>query len=468
MTYYDSILLPSQETLVQRLQHVSLYSQQLIAVTGGNGSGKTTLITSLLTELEEYSSALVTCPKHCSSSEIRRKILVQLFSEPVFDDEVALPETVLRLSKAMPQSSFIVLDDAHYLPMELIAECIILSQLTIPGKTISLTLTCSQAFFNELEAGLSENQQESLLSISIDSLSNKEKEALYYTLLSRSDEDPFTPREIVKAQLEKQLGTPQEVVNLLELSLNGQVEIVTERKWTRSIITGLLALFIVLLSWSIFKPVQSVPLPAVDETVTQPEPRVSLLSLYGERVLSDYFMRRQPLTLDQQPAEVAKKVKGRADSKADIAIEEEPTALGAEKPLSQISADVGDVIGSEDVVKTFEGLEPFDSADTQSIELAEVSTPALTGFTLQLASVRKRNSLLNILNEIENEPEVHIARHNKRWVVLLGTFSSLSSARQKASFLTQKYHLKSPWARQWKDLAEYELQEGFTIDDIRQ
>ncbi|QFU24775.1 ATP-binding protein [Shewanella eurypsychrophilus] len=467
MTYYDSILLPSQETLVQRLQHVSLYSQQLIAVTGGNGSGKTTLITSLLTELEEYSSALVTCPKHCSSSEIRRKILVQLFSEPVFDDEVALPETVLRLSKAMPQSSFIVLDDAHYLPMELIAECIILSQLTIPGKTISLTLTCSQAFFNELEMGLSEDLQESLLSISIDPLSNKEKEALYYTLLSRSDEDPFTPREIVKTQLEKQLGTPQEVVNLLELSLNGQVEIVTERKWTRAIVTGVLALFIVLLSWSLFKPVQSVPHPTVDETVTQPEPRVSLLSLYGERVLLGYFMQRQPVTQNHQAVEVTKKVKGRADSNADIAIEEDPKAI-VEKPLSQIGADVEDVIGSEDVVKTFEGLEAFDSAEAQSIEVAEVSTPALTGFTLQLASVRKRNSLLNILNEIENEPDVHIARHNKRWVVLLGTFSSLSSARQKASLLTHKYHLKSPWTRQWKDLAEYELQEGFTIDDIRQ
>ena len=84
MIFKDSILLPSQENLVQRLQHVSLYGSQLLVVTGQNGSGKTTLITSLISELDEFSSALVLCPKHCDNSEIRRKILVQLLTDPVF------------------------------------------------------------------------------------------------------------------------------------------------------------------------------------------------------------------------------------------------------------------------------------------------------------------------------------------------------------------------------------------------
>ena len=76
MSLTGSTLLPSQEALLNRLQHISLYGQQLIVLTGEEGAGKTTLVTALLTELEEFSSALVICPKYCDSAEIRRKILV--------------------------------------------------------------------------------------------------------------------------------------------------------------------------------------------------------------------------------------------------------------------------------------------------------------------------------------------------------------------------------------------------------
>lgn len=119
MTFQTAILLPSQESLLHRLQHVVLYGQQLTVLTGETGAGKTTLATALVDTLDDVSSALVVCPQHVDSAEIRRKILVQLLTEPVFDDELPLPETLLRLGDALPSHSHIVLDDAQYLPLEL-------------------------------------------------------------------------------------------------------------------------------------------------------------------------------------------------------------------------------------------------------------------------------------------------------------------------------------------------------------
>lgn len=468
MTFNDSILLPSQETLVQRLQHVSLYGQQLILVTGRRGSGKTRLITSLVNELEEFSSALVTCPKHCDSSEIRRKILIQLFSEPVFDDEIPLSETILRLVSAMPQASFIVLDDAHYLPMELVAECIVLSKLRLPGKTISLTLTCEQDFFDDLESQLPEGQKESLLSINIDPLLIQEREALYYTLLSRSEQDPFTPREIVRNQLEKQTGTPQEVVNLLELSLNGPTEKVVTNKWYKPVIVGVSMLFALSLgSYSLLSSSEVNGTSSLALTVIEPDSESSAVSLYGERVLAGYFVLHQRLADEREmPASQARVT---------------------EKQLSMSGADIkriGATDGTE--VATFHGLEDIELTGLDASELVASGLEAselgaadedlpmeavkqerrFTGYTLQLASVRQVKSLNNILAEIEGEQDIQLARHGERWVILLGHFKTLAAANEKSRELMKNYRLNPPWTREWKNLVEYELEEGLDANDI--
>ncbi len=472
MTFNDSILLPSQETLVQRLQHVSLYGQQLIAVTGGNGSGKTTLITSLLNELEEFSSALVTCPKHCDSSEIRRKILVQLFSEPVFDDDIPLSDTILRLSSSLPQSSFIVLDDAHYLPMELIAECIMLSLLNILGKNLSLTLTCSQAFFDELEAGLSDSQQETLLSINIDPLPDKEREALYYTLLSRSDEDPFTPREIVKSQLQKQFGTPQEVVNLLELSLNGQTVIVPTRLWPKTLVAGCVFLLVFILScFYLFRPSTPAITPSIDKTVSQAWAS-SPIARYGEQVLAGYFVQQSSLLNQMRNEEllgsrIVKSERGAIDNLAGSTQQE----IVVIEPATDLIDTSIDIQSAEIKLEVFAG-KPIAAIEEQVTDLplpANINpdiSAAIDGYTIQIASVHKIKSLNNILSIIEAEAGVKVALHGERWIVLPGEFSSLESANKKSLSLIKKYQLSSPWVRQLKDIVDYERQDSPPTNEI--
>ena len=480
MTLKDSILLPSQETLLQRLQHVSLYGQQLLVVTGAYGSGKTTLVTSLLNELDEFSSALVTCPKHSDCSEIRRKILVQLLSEPVFDDEIPLPETLLRLSGALPQASCIVLDDAHYLPMEIIAECIVLSQLSIPGKSLSVALTTTADFFEDLLTQLPEQQQEILLSINIEPLISQEREALYYTLLSRSEQVPFTPREIVKEQLLKQSGSPQEVVNLLELALHGEPEIPASRQWHKMAIAGMLIFLCLVIGYLLLPSEEREEvLAGPEKTVFEVEPSSSMLYQYGERLMAGYFILHQALPVVESEEDSA--LSAKIDDE-QVVQQPDVSGVSADSTLNPAEADsVTDTGDEEPSVEVFKGLDDIESTqlsssivedrqDEKELEskvTGQLNSEALsTGYTLQLASVSKVKSLYNILNQLQGETGIKVARYKQRWVVLLGQFPTSSLAHKKALDIVEKYQLNAPWVRSSKDLVDYELQDSLPARDI--
>ncbi|MDN5370275.1 MAG: DamX protein, partial [Shewanella sp.] len=108
----EQLLLPSQEALLYRLQHLACYGEQLVLLTGAVGAGKTTLITALANELEDYNLALVACPQHASAAEIRRKIIMQLLPDPLFDDETPLVDTLLRFVPQLQKPLHILLDDA--------------------------------------------------------------------------------------------------------------------------------------------------------------------------------------------------------------------------------------------------------------------------------------------------------------------------------------------------------------------
>ena len=213
------LLLPTQEALVQRLQHTASYSGQLLLLSGLKGSGKSTLSLALASELDEHNSALVLCPLHADPAEIRRKILVQLISSPIFDDEMPLMDTVMRIQSTLTKPLHIIIDDAHLLPKSLWAECILLSQMRCAGANIAVTMAIDSEYLTKVMAELSEEMQQMLLPISIEPLPIAERDGLYQSLLLRSGCTPFIPRSIIHQQLEKQSGTPEEVVELLNLAI---------------------------------------------------------------------------------------------------------------------------------------------------------------------------------------------------------------------------------------------------------
>ncbi|NKF52191.1 AAA family ATPase [Shewanella sp. WXL01] len=243
------LLLPTQESVVNRLQHLASYGEQVTVLCGAKGSGKSTLATVLATELDDHNSALIVCPAHVDAAEIRRKILVQLLSAPIFDDEVPLPETLLKVQSSLQKPLHIIIDDAHLLPLEIWVECILLSQLCCAGKLVTVTLTCLYEPWSALSTQLGQSMAEHLLQVDVDPLPIAEREGLYRTLLTQSGQSPFIPREIVSGKLEKQLGSPAEVIELLGVALaEPELEVAKWRQWIKPMLNVAIILVITVIA----------------------------------------------------------------------------------------------------------------------------------------------------------------------------------------------------------------------------
>lgn len=471
MSFTQSTLLPSQDALLQRLLHLSTYGQQLMVLTGEGGAGKTTLVTAVLNELEQYSSALVMCPKHCDSAEIRRKVLVQLLNDPVFDDEIPLPECLLSVSDSLPEQSCIVLDDAHWLPLEIWAECIVLSQMTLPGKSIKLLMTAPAEFFTQLAEQLPESLLEQVLAIQIEPLEQAEREGLYYTLLSRSEQQPFTPRDIVKNRLEMQLGTPKEVVDLLNLSLNGEPEVAPKKSKLKVIISlVIIALLILLANWLLLGTAssqqpqvgQKVELAiSAEEHFAQGD---SFVANYGAKLLSEHkFIDVDAAKLEehQQQAQEQKNV-----NKSIVQSQSQTVNTYAAVATARFK-DAKPVMESNEAPKSEAIKQAVVAKPETDNQAAESALRSKRGYTLQLASVKQLASLNNMLQLLDGIPDVQIARYKQRWVVLNGQFESRQVAQQYAANLVAKTGISEPWIRAWKNLDEYQLQETLATREIQ-
>nr|WP_275659193.1 AAA family ATPase [Shewanella sp. Isolate8] len=501
------------------MQHVVLYGQQLTVLTGETGAGKTTLTTALVDTLDDVSSALVVCPQHVDSAEIRRKILVQLLTEPVFDDELPLPETLLRLGDALPSHSHIVLDDAQYLPLELWAECIVLSQLNIAGKKLSLTLTAPADYLNQILTQLPETQRPLLLPVAISPLTLPEREGLYYTLLHRSEETPFTPRDIVKDQLQRQQGTPAEVVNLLYLALHGEPTTPNKRPWPVYLaIVACVAFLLASLYWLWAEPEEIMTKSKV-QTVAAVR-AAAFNTQYGQRLLSAYFEQGSQLrkmfaksavlpatepkeesgdqveTLmqalpDAQPSasprsqsapqlkEVSEEQRPQAEAATHQALsanQEVPAHQEASEPEvaeqpSQVAGEIeqtqrGEVSDETRAAKPVETFALVPVSEPKESRKLAASQPHPAGFTLQLATVKRLESLDATIAKLPDVNQVQIARYKSYWVLLYGQYTDRQAGQQAAHELAQTSQFASPWVRAWVDLSGYELQQGVVSREI--
>nr|WP_211164325.1 AAA family ATPase [Shewanella salipaludis] len=474
--------------MVQRLHHIASYSEQLLVLSGARGAGKTTLVTALATEFDDYNAALITCPMHADSAEIRRKILVQLISSPLFDDEVPLADTLLRVTASLGKPLHIIIDDAHLLPMTLWAECIILSQLKCAGKAIALTLTVAPAFLDELMAQLPEPQRKLLLPVGVEPLGPIEREALYRSLLIRSGQTPFAPRDIIRAQLERQSGTPGEVVTLLELALNDSPS--PQARWRGWHLTGLLAVLLALTA-GLYWFIGGEPRPA--DGVAPSQAGYPELRRYGQAILAPQgdaaAARPSPLALAggglfSAAVDVdANANTGDTDTGDTQVIEAQAAAPEAAAHADREAAPVSS--RAQENTAEVQTAEPALAAVTveaaaiarqqRPIELIKAQRSrtqgqpkARKGYTLQLASMTKRESLTPVIHRLAAEKEIYLGKYRKRWIIFMGSFDDMAAANLAAQRLVQRYRFEAPWPRPWADLGEYEVQQVATDGEIPQ
>lgn len=455
MTFQGSVLLPSQEALIQRMHHVASYSDQLLVLSGVSGSGKTTLVTGLATDFDESNAAFVICPMHADNAEIRRKILVQLISSPIFDDDIPLADTLLRLASTQTKPLHIIIDDAHLLPKALWAECIILNQIQCAGKNIAVTLTVPPAFLADLLPQLPEQLRRQILPISIEPLTMPEREALYQTLLRYSDQNPFTPREIVRSQLEKQTGTPQEVVNLLDKALHSAPEKTSSLVKYKAVMVTAVSMLLALGIW--FGVTQPFSEEQALEAATYPAIDSPAFLSYGQKVLTPYFtLRAEQLKLAAETAKVI-----------EIETAEEARTEQAVDPLSEFHGEAPHPMPDDAALVSVGEVSSKSFGEDKPVAKAGLDTQKrLKGYTIQIASVAQLDTLRATLKSIEHLEGVRVAQHKQRWVVLVGNYGSSKSASNAAAQLVKEYRFEQPWVRKWADLKDYQLEESLPNREI--
>ncbi|ABE53559.1 Sporulation related [Shewanella denitrificans OS217] len=510
------LLLPTQEMLVQRLQHMASYSEQLLVLCGAKGSGKSTLAAALASELEEINSALVVCPQHVDSNEIRRKILIQLISDPIFDDELPLTDTLLRIQSYLTKPLHIIIDDAHLLPKVLWAECILLSQMSCGGKHVSVTFTIENKFWQPLLAELGKAVDDSVLQVIIEPLPIAEREALYQSLLLRSEQDAFTPRNIVSGLLEKQAGTPAEVVSLLATALETKNANKHSPKRHSRLISFMGILAAILAWWlftnpSLWNEGKSLGFSKVKFASEVERLQDNWLIDYGQQLLSHYWWQRNsPLNLHLSPGELLQTELvnanqnddepltstlnqtdnggvsiGRPDRAQPLGLQEKATqqdkdiAQAQELAQRQLNSETSpplaklapvSVVGNVSVAAENTKAVPASRIQNNVAAVKSQSptakvkpeanlgkAPYKNGYTLQLANVTQRASLRPILTQIPRSELVIHASQTGHFLLFVGNFSSEAQARNKAAEL-KRLGLGDPWLRRWADLQQYSFE----------
>ncbi|WP_299006328.1 ATP-binding protein [uncultured Shewanella sp.] len=469
MTPSESILLPSQEALLLRLQHISLYGDQLILLMGEQGSGKTTMITALLDTLEDHSLALITCPQYCDSHEIRRKILIQLLNDPIFDDELALPDSLLQAAQSLPKALCIVIDDADYLPHEIWNECLALIQLSLPNTDIRVVCTANNALLSSLSTQVSAIQTQSLLPMSISPLPLVERQSLYNTLLSLNGQGACIDIDSIFEKLSAQSGTPAEVLALFELSKQNEEELVSSDpkasakvmpKWmSLTLVTAVV--FVVSVTamglWMLKLPIDGQDNSALlTPKPLDPVPNLQSITTVNSQKEWDFKADKAwSVDHDEGMASVPLKVEKRPVERA----------MKSDEP---IQAEILTNSGNEQELKEGKKAAVESGAEQPLIVWPTLlSIRPTQGYTLQLANVTKIETLYRLLTRVKDVKDLSIARYNKGWLVLAGQFDEKEFANKSSLYLIEKYNINKPWVRRWADLRAYELQVSVPSREIQ-
>ncbi|MBC8797819.1 AAA family ATPase [Shewanella algae] len=486
MVATEELLLPSQEALLQRLQHLACYGQQLVLLQGQAGAGKTRLLTALANVLDEHNLALVSCPQHADAAEIRRKLLIQLLPDPLFDDEQPLADTLLRYLGEMRKPIHILIDDADNMPLALWAECLLLTQLQARGEPITLTCSVSPEFAEQLQLQLPKAQKQQVLPVKLELLSLVEREGLYQTLLTRSAVHTFTPRAIVVKQLERQQGTPAEVLALLELALNGEPPRPRVFPWKTILISSLAVLIsLALLSWYLLRSTE--PLPELPKSALVLEHSTSPLSQFAERWLdidrdqealstTPVYVRLEQVQSQVTEPQVVLEQKNAQHVETQVvtarAPESESELLSDAKAIldvqtAPVTTPVTQKSQVKEAAKASQDTKPQEVQNKSELEQEPRAGVLPTqGYTLQLVSLKRESSLTAFMAKLKKVANVRVAKHKDWWVVLVGEYASKQEAIEAGKVLQQTLGLSQPLVKSWQSLQHYRLQAGLSNSEI--
>lgn len=211
-------LLPSQQQLVLRIQHLAGLDSNLVIVAGRDGAGKETLSSSIVEQYSgEFDLAWLPLTSKSTDSVIRSQILNQLFVDTVYDPDAPLQQNINDILGEQGGKQLIVLNHAERLSNQLLVELwsVVENSRKLPAGThhISVLLFADPTWANRVAKEMAAITDADQPVLQIPPLPLDERKQLFNTLQNRLEQEPLDV-DLFERQLDEQDGLPGEVVAL--------------------------------------------------------------------------------------------------------------------------------------------------------------------------------------------------------------------------------------------------------------
>ncbi|MCW8995855.1 MAG: AAA family ATPase [Psychromonas sp.] len=237
MVVRQLIALPSQQLLIDRLQHMIYLSSSLIFVSGAQGAGKSTLIEQLSNSLQDdVQEVFIQLNEQLSDSQIRQQIIVQLYDKPLFDDQDSLFSSIALLQEKYNRDvpRLIILDNAQYLSTDLLAELseLIAQKYRILRNEVNVLLLADGNSTQQMLLSL--NQACTCLEFKLEALSRDEAKRLLSHIFKQAGyQHQIQNQDALLKQLTACAGIPEKIIVLAEKIIAGEL-VSCEPSWLKT------------------------------------------------------------------------------------------------------------------------------------------------------------------------------------------------------------------------------------------
>ncbi|MBW8190016.1 hypothetical protein K0504_03130 [Neiella marina] len=211
-------LLPSQQQLVLRIQHLAGLDSNLVIVAGREGAGKETLSSAIVEQYSnEFDVAWLPLNAKSTDSVIRSQILNQLFVDTAYDPDAPLQQSINDILGEQGGKQLIVLNHSERLSNQLLVELwsVVENSRKLPAGThhIAVLLFAEPSWANRVSQEMAAITDADQPVLQIPPLPLDERKQLFVNLQQRLEQESQDV-DLFERQLDEQDGLPGEVVDL--------------------------------------------------------------------------------------------------------------------------------------------------------------------------------------------------------------------------------------------------------------
>lgn len=482
----------SQLELLNRLQLLTRFGSNLINISGAKGSGKSWLAQRYLEAWsQDKNQSLLMCHQNQSDEQMRAILLKQVVADALFNETDPMAESFAYLMQGRSCDVVIVIDDAHLLSENLLAElwALILEAQTNPAWTVNVILFTTGSALQPVLTRLSYGQEMKPIALDIEPLTEKDAEAFSEMLVVKYVTDAGMKKKIRQA-VQKTPPLPGALMALGESKVERKI-IIRSIIGSPAVIAAFAVLLLLLLAGGYFW-FFSQPVPEAETEQAVPESQVetiepTVLPADGSLVsgaeskagnaASEAPDDVEPVADDTLalPPEIQDSTDsvGQADDGQRVVVPAQVVdALiegDQEVDASVIDNAVADAeqqaAEQTDIVE--EQSEPVEAANqsldvipppviTFSFAKDELAAVPETHYTLQLAALLSLEEVEQFIQEHQLSGQVRVyptVRNDVEWfIVTYQDFTSIQAARDARLQLPESIQILEPWAKSMRQV----------------